>query len=319
MFCRVDDYVVIASGPAHHLVKVVSISGDLLEGVLEKKRPAIDEKISFSKKDIIASLGDDPPGGSVFGCNIEPFWRRASLAPWGEVLFFRRITKEDSRALRTSMKEAGAWIEDQGIDGLLPIQTQVRPQKGRTVGAWKTGDPEKEKPHLLTLRPMPGEMDVYDAMIREYGRGVWAVLLPDRIKANWISVYHDYVMVNRVTEEQLQNMLTGLEESASFSEFRGRLSEQELPVFKAVLKYINDVHKLNAAHLSVLVTQGNDISGIWPDSPIDLMEMGETITDAARKSPEELWCESLVIVANGQKLPKDISKLMVASITLCKS
>lgn len=137
-------------------------------------------------------------------------------------------------------------------------------------------------------------------------------------------MYHTLITLQQVSKDKINHILNTLIDASvhnpiKIKAFRNNLEDTDLAIFDTCVNYIKSNHKLSPDHLGLLVAQGNGIEDLWPKNPLELSDICDTITDYAKRSPEELWAESFRLHATGIMLPTSIKPIMVKSLSVCKA
>lgn len=313
-----DEYIIVKNEKGKPVLLLVKDVGENeSEGILEGTRPDTVFH-TFEPHQVIANIGDSPAGGSAFGCQIEPYWRTMDLKQLGELHFFRRISKKDWAELKTAIAECRRWLDSAELSSVLPIDLHLRPAKGRVLG---TCVPAKgENLPIITLRPKEFVFtELLEVLMHEVGHLVYSMAMPDRLKAQWIGEYKSLISLEKVTTSHINTLFEQfIQSEAKVKAFHRNLEKEDNIIFKACLHYIKETHNLRPNHIDILVAQGDDIEDIWPSNSMDIQSIGDTITDYAKKSPEELWAEAFMLHSTGKKLPKTMAELMRNTLLACR-
>lgn len=298
------DYLVLKIGTKNQLVRCTKvIDGSQYSGTLDSKNPEEKpEHIKFEAQDVIANLGRAPAIGSVYGQKIEPMVKRLSITGWEEVHLYQHLDDAQEEELSHELSVVAKKLRQLGVAGLNHI-VEVRQPSGKYGGSHKFQP--KSETDILCVKPISNLEGLHYLMFHEYAHGIWHRMLSPKTRMRWVQLYHEYIHLEDVQSADLAQLLEEIESHGSISVFMRDCDDRSLVIVKDVLRHIQHVHGLNKKHLELLLDHEEDLECYWPAS-LELSEKETCLTEYARKSPEELFAESLAFNFCGRLVPKKI-------------
>lgn len=296
MKSHVGDYcVILDQRNKKHLVQVTKTDGTSFSGVFEDKdrdNEATRTNVEFERKDILANLGKNPfTMGSVFGIQIEKFYRSKNVRHFGMVNIYRDLTESEEKAILAALKKQGSIFHQRGWLPDKAIEVEIRNPKGKWAGTyhWKSNP---DIPDIMTLRPKDLENIEY-VVTHEAFHGTWFNKLTKAQQIEWIDLFAKYTILHDVTKDDLRSLLRDLKDSGSWSVFAGKADEEQAPIIKEIMKYIISNHKLTRHDIDDMLAEEHDIEFCWPKRPIHIgRKEGAFVSEYAKTKVAEFFAES---------------------------
>lgn len=301
------DYVILRVGIKTVLARCTHAEDKVYKAVLEKAKDGSEtnkpDQIEFEFSDVISNLGRSPKVGSVYGQKIEPLLKQFTAGNlWENVKLYQRMTEAEETALKHELVVASKHLRKMKLGGLKHV-VEVRQPGGKYSGYHKYRP--KDEVDILCIKPEVNLEGLQYLIYHEYSHGVWHRMLNARTRLKWIQLYHEYITLQEILEEELTEVLGEITSAGSIKDFLKDCDDQSLLIVKDALRHISHVHSLNKSHLELALQHGESIEAYWPTS-LELSEKETCITDYARKSPEEFFAESMAFHLCGRKVPKKI-------------
>lgn len=283
---------------------------------LEGKR----EDVKVDPDLVVANLGSQPPYGRAYGALVEPYRGEQEADHWGVIHFYRRLDKQERKALVLALKKTWRWLHAQRIDGFLPLTIEVRHKQGKYAGFYKISS--KLDTDLLTLKPDAFlYQDLPSLIIHEAFHGVWFRLLTDALKVRWISLYTYYIKLSTAAPETIDRIRRQLQIAHSIQACKEKLKENSdeedvlnpLALLDECLDYINTHYKLSNDHIDLMLAAGKNLKSYWPKHALDLSKANAIITEYAMTKVEEFFAEAGRVFYEN-KAPRRVRKLMKRTI-----
>lgn len=320
-----DDFLIVTTGDTGKNVLVQCVAYDSKEseyvGVIDDKFRAHKETQSitrFTPGDVVANLGPAPVLGNAYKVKVEPFRSAFNMKPWGTVYLFRDMSESETLVLKRGLQEVGKWIVDQKLDRELPLEIHVKPPRGRYAGFYSSPRGEDAVP-VITLQPKAMENMRY-VLLHEYAHHIWFRMLPPRMHARWVQLYHKCISLSPVLDAQVATLLSDFKSAhMTLREFRSELGDdKEGALFDEVMGYISSYHNLTQRHLQLLLDESFPIDDFWPRTALELQEMDLTISEYAQKSPEEYWPEAVAFTLSKMPVPEFIKEEVKAGLRVAR-
>lgn len=331
-----DDWIIIAGEKRRLLAKVLQVGNakDKVKCVLNNEK-LIDRKtadiVVVHRNEILANLGAKPPiGQTAFGVSIEPFHSMLQLPPFGPVLFFREVTKDEKHHLLKVTAPIAKEMKRLDITRHLPFdRIEIRPKKGKHVGRYVFGSVDGDWVHHLIMRLNTfGKVEIKGTMVdnvtyimwHEIGHMIWNKILDSKWKARWIRAYHQFIKISEASVSDLKSLHQDfLDSEQTVRSFRRSLADDDLLLFDAVLTQIGVNHRLAVRHLDLLRLDGEDLADYWPTTDLELSDMEESLSEYAETDPEEFHCEALAWYQCDMPMPKKIEKLVETELSYLRT
>lgn len=305
----VHDYVIGDDGKKKWLLQVSSVADGRVFGTLDKDRAYNPQSAEFTNKQIIATLGHNPPQGSVFGIHIEPFRRTLEHPDWGDVHWFVNMKKDDKLVLREALTRVAKLLKKRGLFHFVAegnLNTEIYAPKGKWTGMYicaHRGDVAADK---MQLRPKAGIANDY-TVAHESGHGVWFRLLDEKWRARWVRFYnkfckeveHDQELIGQLRDDFIKDEIP-------IKDFRSQLDPDQTALFDLIIDAIKANHRLTTRHLDMLITNGygEEFRDLWPESVEDT-DFEIPVSDYGTTKPEELFAEAFAFWLLGRSIPAD--------------
>ena len=306
------------------MVKLKFKKGNL-SGIIQNNAVASQpDVIDLSADEILAIFpNNNPKPGKVYQCAVEPFTESFRAKKWGFSFLYRGMAEAEKAILAKALNAVYfKFIKPNKLGHLLPITIEIRPNDGKIQGYYR---PEKRGiEHSICLCPTSFITDGVEGITRllahEIGHPLQTVYLPDSIKARWIKLYTTYNVIRDLTSDDLKSAYVDFHSTGDLpSSYRKNVEDDVKVIFNAILKYIKITYHLSLKDLDLIVAKkSNGIEKFWPSSKVKLSEMQTPISKYAGTNYQELLCESLAAYVMGEKLPKEILKLIKISIKSCQ-
>lgn len=303
MKINANDYLVLRIGTKNQLIRCTKVTESGYSGVLEAAN--VEDKAEYLKfeiTDVIANLGRAPANGSVYGRKIEPMVKRLSAPGWEDVHVYQHLDDAQEETLVHELTVVAKKLRSLGVGGLRHV-LEVRQPGGKYAGFHKFQP--KSDTDILCIKPPSNLEGLHYLMFHEYAHGIWHRMLSPKTRMRWVQLYHEYIHLENVESADLSQLLEEIESQGSIGAFLRDCDDRSLVIVKDVLRHISHVHGLTKKHLDLLLEHEEDLSCYWPSS-MELSEKETCLTEYARKSPEELFAESLAFNFCGRIVPKKI-------------
>ena len=308
MLLKAGDYVIlnVVLGKSI-LAKCSAVNKDGTRGkaTMESKSDKPEPPVEFKTTEVLANLGSSPNTGSVYGIKVEPIRERLDSPFWGEIKIHHELDDDQRKMLKRTMSDVSTKMKSQNVPKLA-IETQIRTQAGKMAGFYKY-QPKAES-DVLCVKLDPDMSDLEYRFSHEYAHGIWYRCFTPKMKMAWVNMFHDAIKISKYSDKDLHSMLEDIKTNGDVRAF-AKENPDDLPVLKAIFRYINQTHSMSRQHFEMALMLGENIDGYWPKS-IELGEKNEILSTYAKKCPEELWAESFSLKFIGKKLPSSISALL---------
>lgn len=304
----VEDYVQVDTDGKKYLLQVTKRSDEMCAGVNQKHFPYSEDEIVFERDDVVANLGRRPER-----MGHEVHHSTSKLSGVGEINFFVKVSSSTKDDLKEVIKKGHKALDKKRLASFFPLNFEVRPAKGKTLGYYATD----MKSDIDTMGFRLGELqDLNHCFYHEAAHGIWARLITKpSTKAKWITLYNEFIDVQSLSTKHIRNMYHSFASMAcNITEYKDSLKEDEGSemMMKEILSYIKKYHRLSIKDLDILADDDKKaIKALWPSDAISLTKEKDTgISLYSLKSPVELFCESFAFYMTGKALPKSVKKLM---------
>ncbi|MGL5013403.1 MAG: hypothetical protein ACRC6V_03810 [Bacteroidales bacterium] len=311
-----DDYVIIEHSGKKHLGLVLTKGKVLLEKGVEDDETS--KTADITPENVIAVLGKEPPVGKVFGVHIEPYVRTIDIPNWGDVRIYRKSLKKDERILlKKAFAEAHKVLDKNKAFSFTKFLSHVelRSTVGKYAGKYKKNRSKSEidPVDVITINnvPMTDKTYLVYVLLHEASHGIWFRQVPKDIQARWLKLYAKRMIVQAVTDKQIQALIEAVNEyEGSLNDYMKEMAdEDDSIILKEVIAHIKKVHKLDRFDLDILYDSGNrsTLSALWPVAT-DIAKPKFEPSVYALTNPKEFFAESMAYYLTGTKLPKDLMK-----------
>lgn len=305
------DYVVVALGGRKLTGRVLHVGDDEVSVRFIKGQDESYED-TVPVDDVLANMGKKPIPGSVYGAAIRPKFGKDSHEFFGDITYYVDVPESDKTRFLKMLDVAQAALQ-RAIGDIPPLAltTEVHPRKGKMIGCFKPGEVS-----TLSVMPTFGETksEAIHLLAHEYGHGLWSFNMTPVSRLRWVNLFRSNTQIEVVEGDESDQIRDIVVSNGGIRSAISDSTEETAALIKAAVKHIRDVHGLTAAHLNMMVAEGEDLSDVWP-THIEIGTRSVFVTDYARKSPEELWCESLGYSLAGAKIPKKAEALVRKTLT----
>ncbi len=318
-----NDYVVFRQGHKRFLMQVTGVTDQAVHGILDLKRSEGETEATCAHKDILAVLGPKPQNGSVFGVNIEPYWRRVVHDGFGQVQLYTRIDKGTWKIIRKGMDQAYAALEKERLTSFIEdsnLVTQLRPSKAKNLGMYHFRQRGDVAADMMMIRVQETQHhDLYrEVILHECGHGVYYRLFSVKQRASWIRMHKKFAKF--VGHDQADVRRLGKKfafANATIAQFAEGLDETEALLFHECMSALRSNFRVRPQEINELIEAGcgKDILEMWPTDALDYTDFEQVLNEYATKNPAELFAESFRLYHTKTKLPKVIHELMEKHLT----
>lgn len=311
------DYVIVKEQKKPFLLHVSKTTEKEVTGTLEHNRAYDPQVVTIAKSCIIANLGNlmvKPMLGSVFGIQIEPFIKTLVHPDWGDVHFFKPITKEEGLAIKDELTKTAKLLRSKGFFKFCKegnLSTEIRPQKSMNAGMYKYRTVSGEHADIMVLRPYTG-FPLRHVILHEAAHGVWFHQLSKQTHVKWVKLYKSFAKVRSYDHTDLLRIKKWyLKESTPVRDFKGSLEEVDAIIFEQCISFVRASTRLSIAHINLLAESREleNIMEYWPNDLVDAT-FDTVVSDYSTKNVEELFAESFAFWMQGKKLPKSVTRLL---------
>ncbi len=312
-----NDYLIVEVDGKLHFGSVLSKGNLLLEKGIEKDETT--EQLSFKKKDVRANLGTNPPRGkSVFGITINPFLRSEVHPRFGQMNFYTDIDPKDEDRLVKRMNRLWKTLKENKCIAAYPL-TSINLYAGKKnpfTYAQKVAKNSDVTRNLNLYLQDYRDKDYMDHTLASVAaRAVWACQVPEDIQLRWTKLYHKYLTLRTLDQKQLNNVLDSINdyfretENATLASYqKERCDEEDIIVLKAILRHILQIHKINTKKLDRLFMRDPEFAASLFPTQVEMSLPKASVSAAAEKSVEDLFCECMAFHFRGAKLSKTFRK-----------
>lgn len=313
--------------------KIVSGSPQRAFGYVEKLLPRQQSTVEFPVTDVVMNLGSDPFPGTVHGYNLHYRYRRTvEIEHLGEVYLFCKVAKEEIKELRSAAEAVFKKLHAKKLNFLLNGDTDFEIVSKEYAGKWAgmyshSKDPEKH-PHRIQVtldkkRLEESSITTYAYVLaHELGHALHFQYVKRNPKADaaWVRAYTETVTPVQVEKTTIKAFLNTLLSTGSVGGARGEIGEDELPMFRRVLREVQASAGLSARELDLLLSaeRQDAVEAAWPKSGLMHPEMHPSITQYALKNYKELFAETFAFWLLGKKIPANLLELMEKSATMSR-
>lgn len=301
----VDEWVIIQpeiEKSKKILAQVLKSGKDKVQVVFEKGREKeetrVVETIPFNQ--IFLNLGPqankDFVGLSIMGVRTEFFFGKKDTI-FGPAYFFTKLEKEKWKLFNKTLDRVKEILGSMYmLDRLTPIEFYFIKPAGAIDGIYTVTGEETDRITIRLKEWTP--KSILWLLLHEFCHGVHAYMLSKDEWAAWIKIYHAYVNVKRDKELITEVLKDYLKQG---KDYEPENEEREM-VFDEAISYISEKHMLEKEYLDALLDAGDQdtIKSIWPKFA-DLSDQEAPVTEYAKKSPVEFFCESFAFYNMGEK------------------
>ena len=310
------DYIIARVDKKKLLLRVdeVAENGDVVCTV-ENTRHKDPERVSVRSNEIVANLGREPSNGKAYGVTIETWKKTVDHDLFGQINFFHEMAPEQEGRLLRAFDKVASILKHHGVDKFFPINVEVRPPVGKKAGCYKfSGKDSEEHPDTLVVYPKD-EYDYVYIIAHECGHGIYTRLFRSpKGRAAWIKLYHSYITITQLTDEDLQELIEKHLTKTSPSDGKSQMDEDELEIFAVMLKFVKRTHSLTIKDLDILFDSEEDLSEYWPVAS-EISKKTYEVSEYAMTKNTELFAESVAFHFQKKKLPVKVTKLLEKTLS----
>lgn len=315
MKIHTGDTLVVKIGNKPLLLKC-EISDTMCKGRVERDHSKTDkdEFVEFKPEDVVANLGKRPRLGTVHGVKVEPLVTKipSTTKMWSEIRVYKFLTKEQIAELSKEIHECTTILRKYGL-GSLRCELEIRNPVGKYSGSYKHRP--KAETDVMIIKPEENLEGFLYVVAHEAGHGLWSRMLTSKVRLRWIKLYHEYITLLAISQEELTAVLDEIHTATSIKDFLKEADDSAKAIVKDALRHIKHVHGLSKLHLEMLLNNSETITDYWPTA-IEMSTKETAITEYSTVSPEEFFAESFSHVVCGRKIPKKIQAVL--DITLSR-
>lgn len=314
MRCEPGDFLLVAVEAKKFLARAKKVKNSSVLVELNGKHLADESTkrgstIKIDPGNIMLNFGKTvPEGKTVLGVRLEPWYRAVHIKRWGRMHVMRFSSEEDVNKVVDAFTRCMKWIRKSGLDHKLPIDIEFLPGRPGIMAGKYIHDSKAERDTMQLF--MDDLIDLEFLINHETGHHLWIHFLDDEWRLKWVTAYHNSVQIENVEPTKIKNLRKDLVTAGNVKDFNKTLEDADKPIFKEILRQIRQVHHLNSEHIQIMLNQQDDLRAIWPKRDLDISDVGMFVSKYARKSPEEMFCESLAHYLADREMHKTIRKLI---------
>jgi hypothetical protein len=285
----------------------VSAEGKRYKARIESIKQSDDEEppIEFKAKEVVANLGHSPTAGSVYGIKVEPVRERLDHPFWGQISVHHPLNDDHRKTLKKVMHEVSTKLKTMHMPA-LKLETQIRTQTAKMAGFYRYYP--KAENDVLCVKIDEDMSDLEYKFSHEFAHGIWFRSFTPKMKMAWVNLFHTAVEISSYSDKDLSTLLEDIKTNGDIRSF-AKENPDDLPVLKAIFRYIKQTHAMDRSHFEMALMLGEDVDQYWPTS-LELGDKQTLLTKYAMKSPEELFAEAFSLKFIGKKLPKTVDGLL---------
>lgn len=328
------DFVVASQGEnKFQLVKVLGASADKIIGKIEASKVEGGKRVSIevAPEDVVLNLGNEPKYGRVYGQLVEPLRSTLEYKEWGEIHFYRRMSKDEKKILKKALDKVYADLVKRKLTFVLPITIEIRHKQGRWAGHYKTHpNIDNQHNHLTCFKPKEFTLEGMVELARhEIAHAIYFQGVPSAMRLKWIKLYTHYLKLHTAKIETLLKLRKGLEKTKDLREFKSTLinSDDESGTAKKTfskadfldecISFIKSTFNLDNDEVELLIEREESLEAYWPKHPFDLSHehnYESVMTEYGMTKPTEFFAEAFRLYLEG-KSGKKIKKLMEKTLS----
>jgi hypothetical protein len=332
-----NDYAIFVNKPTNekpgkpHLFKVTGQHNGIVTGTLTKNShiQTLRSTVEVPIKDVIINLGTEPYPGKVHGCDVTNLHRgKKTHDDFGDIHFFYKPDPEVGTKLMAAFSKAYKVLKHARLDFLVQPDTcvwEVLPFHGeKYAGMYMRSKNTEKAPHRFQIRPeiMPATEWPY-VVYHELGHHLHKEFATgSKLQAAWIQLFNTTIKVSNIRKEQSTEMLEALlAQEDQPSDFKSNLSEEDVLIYKLILKTIQQQHSISVKELDLLFEADfrDDIRALWPTRGISKKDLAPVISEYATKNFNETLAEAVAYRLTGKKLPKSVEALVDRTFSYARS
>lgn len=266
----------------------------------------------YSRKHVLAWFHKKPRFGKVFNTSTRILYKKEKEKGIGLVFYSRDTGETEDKIIKRIFRWVREELPSELFVDILPCAVNILPNDSKTEGMWKTGGYKPNECGMISFMPKIIEYNSGKHIFaHELAHPIWDRLDSEQ-KAKWIRAYQASFTISKASEEQIESMRKDLVEAGSCKELARGLDKEadEYVLWKSILTYLSKVRRLNPEYINVLMGAGNDLTGVWPTSAIDLSKVYPILTEYSVKNPCEFFCEAFALYYTGKEIPKNLRKMI---------
>jgi len=283
------------------------LSGTKLLGIIPDHRMyGENAPIVIKSDEIIVSLSDSPPIGSVYGVHVEPVMSRLLIKGWGQVFSHIEMSEAAKARVMRAFPLAMARIKKMGPACDWELRTELRNPKGNNGGTYAYR-PQAED--VLVLRPIEGQSlkELVKVVTHELAHGIWYRHMDSAQRAKWILLYDLYVRVDAVSPKDIVQMIKDVRQIGGIKSYMKDNPDQQAAVLMYV-SWLKKVHGIDKRELEDLISSGSNPP--VPDTHIHRSETQTPLTLYSKSSATELFAEAVSCFATDDLQDQRIIKML---------
>lgn len=331
---RKRDYILVTrptpSGkPVSFMLKVTGVSNDETEvtGNIVKHGHYKLQSMSVNAEEIRANFGKEPPPVTVAGTDLEERFDVFSVDhdQAGTLHFSFKPSEEQQSRILKGYDLALKWYTQNGLSRIVDVPTihEVTHVPKKYIGCVFASKDLRKQPTRMQFSPAHTECADMKSLLyvvaHEYAHIVDLNILAEspKLRARWLDAYTQTVSPIELDPEANKVLRDKFIAAESPKDFRGSLEEEEKEALKEVLLVLKRSRGLSWFDLCCIhaAESEDSIKRVWPNARNCVAgNLTPSVSEYATKNVRELFAEAFAFRALGRKLPKEIDKLVDASM-----
>lgn len=298
--------LVVVQNPLNKRKSLVFVDGIVEDKIVGRSfvREAV-ETINCSPTDVLANLGPKPPTGWVYGVFVGELIK-TTVEEGTDVLYKVDLSDEEKELLRSIMRR---WKR---LSSKLNFRLEVHGLFGNRMGDYVAMKLEKRKDRMRLYKlAFKSELELEHTYIHEMGHGFWRHHMTAHLQARIIKAYTDYIQIKRVELPEIQAVAAAFDEHrGSIAKFMNTIPKEKRPVFRKMLTWIKDVHKIKREDLEKMRRGGLKTREYFPSHHLVQSQVQPVVTNYGTKNVEEFFCESFAYFYQERDMPPELRTAM---------
>lgn len=324
------DYIIVENGKSNQLCRVVR-PGQHMQVVMQKDChiPGLKQSMEIDRANVIANLGKEPRGGTVFGVDTHDLYVGTKPHEFADLHFFYKPEPEKGALLMRAFTHVGKILDKHGLSRLYEdyivweIQA-ARKAVGSVVmaGNYKAG--RGEVPPRAAIRPEVMEPVSYPYVIlHELGHHAHFTYFDDNenIMSRWLKLYNRSIKVTPVDQRECTRLMKDFIESGlTTTKYRSTLeADEDKAAFGKIIAFIKQNHRIEPRYIDLLVSTNNqqEVEALWP-TQVSIGSLDPLVSEYAAKKVSELWAEAFSFYLIKKQLPQVVVKLLEQTLSYIK-
>lgn len=272
-------------------------------------------------------LGVDAPlYGKIYGVPVHAFNNLTHVKGWGDLLWMYPNSDESVSEAETVITDLVAFTRQNKLSPFVFTTHMHQHDPSDKHLGWYYYFPKRESDKIIYNVDDDRHITPHIAA-HEYGHGLWNRIMINKERADWVTLFHDFVEVDVSHGNMISTVLQDFKHLSGakslgnlYKDYRKENLKDHIAIANTVIRMIKDEHCLDKLDITCLLADGRPLDKILPSLTTLKKGVANTgVSKYANKAARELWCEAFAAYYAEEDLPDEFEKAIESTLITLKA